>query len=70
MHEEIIQFSKERAYPFYIEMTGISYCDGKYEIKRKNSKIYCMEYIIKGTGTVLEEGNRFTASNGDVYLLH
>jgi AraC-like DNA-binding protein len=71
MYEEIISFVKEvyESYPFAIQMTGISYCDGTYRIERRNSPIYCFEYIIKGEGTVNVNGNRFTPVQGDVYIL-
>jgi AraC-like DNA-binding protein len=51
-------------------MTGISYCDGTYRVKRKNSPIYIFEYIIGGEGTVISDGNNFTAKEGDIYILH
>ncbi len=72
MHEEIMSFYTEdtQDFPFCIEMAGISYCDGTYKIERRNSNIYCFEYIIKGTGTVIINDEIFTPSEGDVYILH
>lgn len=70
MHEEIITMPQESEQPFQVQMAGISYCDGSYRIERRNSGIHCLEYIISGTGFVQENTASFTASQGDVYLLH
>ena len=71
MKEDITSFYNGviHDYPFSIEMTGISYCDGTYKIERKNSSVYCFEYIIKGQGTVKINGESFTPVEGDVYFL-
>ncbi len=37
---------------FGIEMTGITYPDSHYHIVRENSLIYCLEYVMEGTGVV------------------
>lgn len=58
-----------RALPFYIELTGITYPDPSYEIKRDCSNIYVLEYIIEGCGTVEINGKTFYPTKGDVYLL-
>lgn len=55
--------------PFGLEMSGISYCDGSYYIKRSKSRISVIEYVEKGTGTVIFDGKVYTASAGDVYIL-
>jgi len=72
MREDIISFNCDtiEEYPFYIEMAGISYCDGTYRIERKNSPIYCFEYILKGQGTVNINGEIFSPVEGDIYILH
>jgi AraC family transcriptional regulator, arabinose operon regulatory protein len=71
MREDIISFYNEQLEegPFCIEMTGISYCDGTYKIERKNSYLYCFEYILKGQGTVIINGETFTPVEGDIYIL-
>lgn len=71
MNEDIISFVEDTKieYPFYIQMAGISYCDGTYKIDRRNSNIYCFEYIIKGEGTIRINGQEFNASSGDIYIL-
>ncbi|MFR3482657.1 MAG: AraC family ligand binding domain-containing protein [Clostridia bacterium] len=55
--------------PFRILLTGISYCDGSYRISRMKSPLTVLEYVVKGTGSILCDGESFTASSGDVYIL-
>ena len=70
MYEEINYFNYNiENGPFGICLSGISYCDGSYQIKRNKSPISVIEYVQKGTGTVIVDGKRFTASKGDVYIL-
>lgn len=72
MREDIISFiiEEQEETPFFIEMTGISYCDETYRIARKNSSIYVFEYILEGEGTVITDGKQFTPAKGDIYILH
>ncbi|MDF2943416.1 MAG: hypothetical protein K0S01_2274 [Herbinix sp.] len=73
MREDIVSFINEAVDsepPFFIEMTGISYCDDTYRIARKNSPIYVFEYVLEGEGTVIVDGKKFIAKAGDVYILH
>lgn len=70
MREDIVHFEAESNDPLYIQMTGVSYCDGSYRIDRPNAQLYCLEYIIRGKGWVEDGNRRFTARAGDVYLLH
>lgn len=72
MREDIVSFVRDegKQYPFYLEMTGISYCDGTYRIARANSPITVVEYVISGRGAVMSDGRAFGAAAGDVYMLH
>lgn len=72
MKEDIYSFIENSSdeYPFFIEMTGISYCDGSYKIIRRDSQIYVFEYILEGEGIVKTDNKEFTAGKGDVYVLH
>lgn len=72
MREEIKSFPGIPAPqpPFYVQMTGTSYCDGTYRIARSCSEIYCVEYIISGSGTVETPAGTFHPCAGDTYLLH
>ncbi len=71
MGEKITAFQRSAGdeFPFFIQMTGISYCDGTYRIERRNSDIYVFEYIIRGKGTVIINNEAFTAAEGDIYIL-
>ena len=72
MHETIYGFPVAEEHNFFqITICGISYCDGTYRIERRNSQVYTLEYILKGTGEIqLPDGSRVCPSKGDVYLLH
>ncbi len=50
-------------------MSGISYCDGSYIIKRTKSAYSVIEYVEEGRGTIILDGKEYTASKGDVYIL-
>lgn len=52
-----------------VVLSGISYCDGNYSINRPNSSFSTLEYVISGTGTIYLDGQKYTASAGDVYFL-
>jgi AraC-like DNA-binding protein len=51
-------------------MAGQSWCDGTYRICRRQSPVAVFEYVINGTGTVIEDGRQYRPSAGDVYILH
>lgn len=70
MKEEFIPFPpKDKNMPFFIELAGISYCDGSYRINRQKSPCLCVEYIIEGEGTVIFEGKNYYPQKGDIYIL-
>ena len=70
MYEDVTLIHDTRPnYPFKINVSGISYCDGSYKITRNNSNTYCFEYIYEGSGTVCLDNFSFTAVKGDVYWL-
>lgn len=70
MREEIVHFyAPQRKLPFYLEMAGISYCDGTYRIKRQDSAETVIEYIIEGRGYLNVNGENYAATAGDVYIL-
>lgn len=68
MHEDIITLPPSSS-PLRVSLCGTSFCDGSYKIYREHSQIYVMEYVISGSGVVSENGNSFTAREGDVYFL-
>lgn len=70
MKEEFVPFpQKTKNTPFCIALAGTSFCDGSYRINRPNSPCSCMEYIIKGTGTVIIDGKTYHPKAGDIYIL-
>ena len=70
MREERVSFfNADKSAPFYVEMCGVSYCDGSYVIERKQSSFFVIEYVVSGKGTVIEDGVASEASAGDVYFL-
>lgn len=69
MHEEMIHCPWRPQAPLRVELCGISYCDGSYRIRRRNSRFTVFEYITRGKGT-LEIGDRvFVPEKGDVYFV-
>lgn len=63
-------FAQSPAAPFFVELTGVSYCDGSYYCERENSDVTVVEYIVRGQGTVLCDGETYSPVEGDVYILH
>lgn len=55
--------------PFWVEMSGVSNCDGRYSILREESNVCVCEYIIKGSGTLHYNGKTYHPKAGDIYLL-
>ena len=71
MYEEVHSFAVDNLdLPFRISLTGISYCDGSYHMVRHKSRSCVIEYVVSGEGTIIANGNHFTAKADDVYLLH
>ena len=70
MREEIVHFyTPQTKLPFYLEMAGISYCDGTYRMKRQDSAETVIEYIVEGRGYLNVNGENYAATAGDVYIL-
>lgn len=72
MSEDIRYFAQSSKEPFAIEIAGKSWCDGNYRIYRECSRVWVLEYILAGKGTIriLEgETKEYTPEAGDVYLL-
>ena len=70
MREDVIFFSKPlHELPFYLDLVGISYCDGNYKMSRADSRTTVLEYIVSGTGTLTVNEKNYTPKRGDVYLL-
>ena len=67
--EKVSFFNADKSAPFYVEMCGVSYCDGTYLIDRRSSDFFVIEYVVSGRGTVIEDGVSSEAVAGDVYFL-
>jgi len=68
--EEIVHFyAPQTKLPFYLEMAGISYCDGTYRMKRQDSAETVIEYVVEGRGYLHVNGENYAATAGDVYIL-
>ena len=50
-------------------MCGTTYPNRNYAIHRPNSPLYCIEYIVSGTGHVQVNDTHFSPRAGDVYFL-
>lgn len=61
----------DAAQPFWIQLTGTSYCDYTYRISRTlaQSDVYVIEYIISGEGTININDQQYHPRAGDFYLL-
>ena len=71
MREEFVTFPALQGETlFWIELAGISYCDGNYRIRRNaGDHVTVMEYVLEGEGTVVVDKKAYTAKKGDLYLL-
>ncbi|MBQ8815519.1 MAG: AraC family transcriptional regulator [Lachnospiraceae bacterium] len=71
MREYIRYFTQERSDPFIIEISGKSWCDGSYRIFRDKPRMWVLEFIVSGTGTVHSDPENldYHPRAGDVYLL-
>lgn len=67
--ESFVIDHREKSLPFYIEMSGITYPDPTYRIKREIGSYYVLEYVIEGSGVIDINGKLLYPSAGDVYLI-
>jgi len=72
LKEFIRYFAQNKGEAFSIEISGKSWCDGNYRIYRECSRVWVLEYILAGRGTVRAfDGSerQYQPKAGDVYLL-
>ena len=60
--------------PLYVESMGINYADKDYYMERKRDGntlfcVYVFEYVLSGKGYIECDGEKYTVSQGDLYLL-
>lgn len=51
-------------------LSGVSFPDPTYEMKRKNALCYSFEYIYEGEGVIQENNEIHKVSAGDFFILH
>lgn len=56
-------------FPFNIEVSGLTDDDEFYIAQRSNCYCYILEYIVRGSGTLVCDKKSYPLSAGDVYLL-
>lgn len=56
-------------FPFNVELSGITNCNERYDVKREKSHCYILEYIYGGSGTVIVDGKKYRVEKGDAYIL-
>ena len=69
MDEYIVSMLPEEDKIFTAMLCGITYPDADYRIKRSNSQIAVLEYVIDGEGYISTDGKLYHAEKGDTYLL-
>lgn len=57
------------AYPFNIEIAGITECDEPYMVSRENNYCYIVEYVIEGAGIVICDNKTYYVKQGDLFIL-
>lgn len=71
MYEEIysLQTLQGQEPVISIDMAGVSFCDGSYQIIRDHAEITVIEFVVAGQGTVNVDRSTFHPSAGDIYIL-
>ena len=69
MKETLKVYQRESNSPLNVELTGISYCDASYHIKRNNSRVTVIEYVLNGYGYVTKNGADIPVFADSIYLL-
>lgn len=69
MKETLKVYQRKSNSPLNVELTGISYCDASYHIKRNNSRVTVIEYVLNGYGYVTKNGADIAVFADSIYLL-
>jgi len=59
-----------RTLPITVTRFGITNPDPTYHIKRENSPVYIIEYIVSGRGFLKINGKKYKLEAGDAYIIH
>lgn len=68
-NEYIVSVPNNGSEPFNVLLAGITYENPDYIITRKNTPYAVVEYVISGIGHIEINGNIYTVSEGDMYIL-
>ena len=68
--EEIYEYIGTPDDQIFYALSGISYPDKKYEMRRKNALCYSFEYVYEGEGAIQENKKIYKVSAGDFFILH
>ena len=52
-----------------LETIGITFPNPNYLVKRKNSKLFTIEYVVSGKGNLSINGKKYVCNAGDTYML-
>ena len=69
MYEDMKAFTRTSGSPFYISLSGTSYCDASYLIERKSSPNAVIEYVVDGEGWVEFQGKTYHLERDMIYFL-
>lgn len=68
MPEDRRFFIPDKSLPFSAALIGISFCTGKYHIRRKLSPFTVIEYIVDGEGYVMQNGEFKLVGKDKIYI--
>ena len=68
--EEIYQYIGTTDTLILHSLSGISFPDPNYEMRRKNAALYSLEYIYSGEGVIQQNNEMYKVSAGDFFILH
>lgn len=68
--EEIYTYIGSSRTPILSALSGISFPDPAYEMIRKNSNSYSIEYVYEGEGAIQENDKIYKVKTGDFFILH
>lgn len=68
--EEIYEYVAQNSMHLCGALSGITFPDPRYEIIRRLSPVYSIEYVYSGEGVIQEKDKIYKVSAGDFFILH
>lgn len=68
--EEIYDYIGTTNNQILLALSGITYPDSRYEMRRKDAHCYSIEYIYEGEGVIQENKKIYKVKAGDFFVLH